>query len=537
MLKRDLVKKVSFLQDASQELVQDLCLEMRAEVATPGDIIVRAGEIGRHVYFIGRGTVEVTTPDGATVLASLSDSDFFGELTLLHRGVRTATVQAISYCDLYVLDDEAFDRTLSRYPEFEEHIRQVAEQRPVLPDTSGVDGPARSAWVLHVLCVAPSPYRRGGLIMRVPTQRLFFVVSLVLLAGPVSSQEAGPTGPNPYDIISGWPTSFAGAGFAWGGNSGVYAESPDRIIVLQRGETRLPDPMPDGFEGFVGSIGINALSGQGRTWQNCIYVVDGDGNILEVWDQWDYLFAGTEGPGPHRIRVSPYDPERRIWVIHETGHQIFVFSNDGKELLMTLGEKNVPGQDETHFGLPQDVAFLPDGRILIADGYENGRVMVMDADAKYLTEFGERGEGLGQFNVVHGIAVGPDGRIFVVDRDNLRVQVFSQTNGGSYHPEFAPVEEWTGFGMPLDIMISGDRVWVTDLRPAKIVQLDLDGNRQYSFNLPTEGPFRYLEMHSFAVDSDGNLYGADNQNARIQKFVPKAGIDRSLLVGPGYARR
>jgi hypothetical protein len=53
VLKRDLVKKVSFLQDASQELVQDLCLEMRAEVATPGDIIVRAGEIGRHVYFIG----------------------------------------------------------------------------------------------------------------------------------------------------------------------------------------------------------------------------------------------------------------------------------------------------------------------------------------------------------------------------------------------------------------------------------------------------------------------------------------------------
>jgi hypothetical protein len=44
-------------------------------------------------------------------------------------------------------------------------------------------------------------------------------------------------------------------------------------------------------------------------------------------------------------------------------------------------------------------------------------------------------------------------------------------------------------------------------------------------------------MHSFAVDSDGNLYGADNQNARIQKFVPKAGIDRSLLVGQGYARR
>lgn len=371
--------------------------------------------------------------------------------------------------------------------------------------------------------------------MRTPTRALPVVASLALLAGPAAAQDPGPTGPIPYDIIDGWPTRFAGEGFAWGGNSGVYAESPNRIIVLQRGETKLPDPVPDGFEGFVGSIGINALSGQGRTWQNCIYEVDGEGNILKVWDQWDYLFAGTDGPGPHRIRVSPYDPERRIWVIHETAHQIFVFSNDGEELLMTLGEKNVPGTDETHFGLPQDVAFLPDGRILIADGYENGRVIVMDADAKYLSEFGERGEGLGQFNVVHGIAVGPNGRIFVVDRDNLRVQVFRETEGAN--PEFEAVEEWTGFGMPLDIMVSGDRVWVTDLRPAKIVQLDLDGNRKYSFNLPTEGPHRYLEMHSFAVDSDGNLYGADNQHARIQKFVPKAGIDRSLLVGQADGRR
>ena len=74
---------------------------------------------------------------------------------------------------------------------------------------------------------------------------------------------------------------------------------------------------------------------------------------IDVWDQWDSLFAGTDGPGPHRIRISPYDPERRVWVVHETGHQIFVFSNDGSELRMTLGEKNVGGSDRTHFGQPQ----------------------------------------------------------------------------------------------------------------------------------------------------------------------------------------
>ena len=83
---------------------------------------------------------------------------------------------------------------------------------------------------------------------------LAFAVSIGLLAGPVSSQDVGPTGPIPYDIVEGWAKPFAGEGFAFGGNSGVYAESPDRIIVLQRGETRLPDPVPAEFNGWPGPL-------------------------------------------------------------------------------------------------------------------------------------------------------------------------------------------------------------------------------------------------------------------------------------------
>lgn len=61
---------------------------------------------------------------------------------------------------------------------------------------------------------------------------------------------------------------------------------------------------------------------------------------------------------------------RRVWVVNETFHHICVFSNDGSKLLKTRGEKTVPGSDPTHFAKPQDVAFLPDGRILIADGLD-----------------------------------------------------------------------------------------------------------------------------------------------------------------------
>ncbi len=363
------------------------------------------------------------------------------------------------------------------------------------------------------------------------------VIATGLLAGPAALQESGATGPSPYQAVEGWLTPFADAGFAFGGNSGVFPESPDRIFVLQRGETRLPDPVPSGFAGFVGSIGINALrAADRRTWQNCIFVVDGDGNVIDVWDQWDHLFEGSDGPGPHRIRISPYDPQRRVWVVHESGHQIFVFSNDGSELLMTLGEKNVAGDDETHLGGPQDVAFLPDGRILVADGLVNSRVLILDADGNYLTEFGESGDGRGQFNTVHGLAVGPDGRIFVADRDNRRVQVFNQTTRAAawYHPNIAPVATWPGFDLPLDIIVNRYDVWVSDLNPAKVVKLDLNGNRQYTWELDREGPGRFLEVHSFAVDSDGNLYGSDNQLGRTQKLVPKSDADPALLIGQPY---
>ena len=90
--------------------------------------------------------------------------------------------------------------------------------------------------------------------MRVMVRCLPLVALIGYLAVPLSSQDIGPTGPIPYDIVDSWAKPFAADGFAFGGNSGVYAESPDRIIVLQRGETRLPDPVPPEFNGWAGPL-------------------------------------------------------------------------------------------------------------------------------------------------------------------------------------------------------------------------------------------------------------------------------------------
>ena len=357
----------------------------------------------------------------------------------------------------------------------------------------------------------------------------------VLFSGPVSAQDAGPIGPSPYNVVEGWHKPFAKQGFAFGGNSGIYAESPDRIFIAQRGETRLPIPIPPEFAGYAGSIGINTLRATAlRTWQNCLYTIDGDGNVIDIWDQWDYLCAGSEGPGPHRLRISPYDPERRVWVVNESFNQIYVFSNDGRELLMTLGERGPSRNDETHFGRPQDVAFLPDGRILVADGLDNHRVIILDSEGNYLSEFGERGSDPGEFNGIHALAVGPDGLIFALDRSGGRVNVF-RTTDDPREVEF--VDTWGGFGLTLDIIANEDSIWITTLGPLRFVKLDFEGNRLYTWNVPRELPNGYLEAHTFTVDSDRNLYAGDNQYGRTQKFVPKPDADPELIIGPPWVAR
>jgi len=237
------------------------------------------------------------------------------------------------------------------------------------------------------------------------------------------------------------------------------------------------------------------------------------------------LFAGSDGPGPHRLRIDPYDPRHPVWVVNETFDQIYVFSNDGSRLLRTLGEKGVSGKDESHFGRPQDVAFLPDGRILVADGLDNHRVVILDHDGHYLSEFGGHGSGPGQFNGVHAVAVGPGGRIFALDRSGGRVNVFRTTEDPK---RVEHVDTWGGFSLPLDLIVDDDAVWVTDLNPLRVVKFDFEGHRLYAWLVPTALPDGYPEVHTFSVDSDGNVYGGDNQYGGTQKFVPKLGVDPAL---------
>jgi hypothetical protein len=321
-------------------------------------------------------------------------------------------------------------------------------------------------------------------------------------------------------LVERWMDPFAQAGFAWGSNPGVFVESLERIFVIQRGEIELPRPLPPEFEDFVGSIDISALRAT-PVFRNCIFIVNSRGQLIETWTQWDHLFEGTNGP--HKIRISPYDPERRVWVVNERRNQIHVFSNDGERLLMELGEAFVEGTDETHFGLPQDVAFLQDGSVLVADGITNSRVVKFDSEGRFVTSWGTRGDGVSQFNGVHAVATDARGLVYVADRNNDRVQVFN-SNGNH-------LDTWTGLSFPNDVFVTADQdIWVADNQPPQMVKFDTNGNRLYSWMLDA-GPQRFGEVHEMAVDAEGSWYGSDNLLGRTQKFVPRPGADPDLLIG------
>lgn len=336
-----------------------------------------------------------------------------------------------------------------------------------------------------------------------------------------------------------WIEPFAESGFTWGGNSGVHVESEDRIFFLQRGETKIPEPTPESYTNFPASMGIpewNVLRGRGRVWQNCIYISNSQGEIIDIWNQWDYLFQGTNGPGPHRIRISPYDVDKKVWVVDETGHIIYVFSNDGKELLLTIGEKNIPGNDRYHLNLPQDVAFLPNGKYIIADGIGNKRMIIRNEDHSYHSEFGEGGSESHQYGSVHSLAFGPDEMLYVVDRINKDMKIYQQiaeVNSLSY-PNYKYIESWSDLGLILDLIVNDDSLWITETNPPRLKQYSFEGNLLQAIELPTSGSNFWIEMHSISVDKSGNLYATDNQAGRPRKLSPAMNIKPERLIKTPY---
>lgn len=387
----------------------------------------------------------------------------------------------------------------------------------------------------------------------------------------VTGQKGGWDLTGPYEVVPDWPKPLSALpgheNWTWGAVQGIFAESPNRVFIVQRSELpKLTRPQPKAFPEMGPSLSFpvgqvpfrNASQGlvssppgagapgavpedpknawQGRMgidarWEHTLVVVNASGDIVEQWTQWDSMLKR-----PHSVYINPYDPDKHVWVVDDHNHAVFKFSNDGKRLVQTIGTVGKSGADETHFNRPTFLAWLPDSTLFVADGYNGNRVVKFDKDGKFLLAWGERGTPPetrpGYFNTVHGLAADPESRrVYVSDRSNRRMQVFDEN--GKF------IDQWP-FANPSNgqfIYIGADRnVWVFDDTTSKVVKYDREGHFLYAWGALGEWPGGLFNMHGASVDQEGNLYTAEVAGGRAQKFRPRAGANPALLVGrPTYA--
>ncbi|MBK7995119.1 MAG: glucose-6-phosphate dehydrogenase [Blastocatellia bacterium] len=124
----DLLKRVALFQNGDMLFLSQVIQALRPKMAEAGEMIINKGEIGREMYLLARGEVDVLD-DSGNVVKVLKDGDFFGEVALLKSTPRMANVRARSSCDLFVLDKADFNRILHDHPQFAENVMKVANER------------------------------------------------------------------------------------------------------------------------------------------------------------------------------------------------------------------------------------------------------------------------------------------------------------------------------------------------------------------------------------------------------------------------
>lgn len=298
-----------------------------------------------------------------------------------------------------------------------------------------------------------------------------------------------------YELVEGWPKiEIKGA------TADVACDSRGRVYVGVR------NPKPDGSPG-------NILGGSGH-----VLVLDRDGNLVDNW--------GDVCSSPHGVWINADDE----LFLSDTGfHTVTKHALNG-ELLLTLGTRGQPGGAGEPFNLPTHAVQAPNGDIFVSDGYGQNRIHRFTAKGEYVLSWGSGdavflqqrfgvgrasgllGTGPGQFNVPHDVYVDRHSRVYVLDRENYRWQVFTMLG------EF--VSMCTSIRHPDKILPDpGGLLHLVGLGGVEIRQPDgaLVGRWGEQGNEP--GQF-VATVHGGWLDRDGSLYAAEaSVNNRLQKFV------------------
>ncbi|MCH7740218.1 MAG: peptidylglycine alpha-amidating monooxygenase [Chloroflexi bacterium] len=249
-----------------------------------------------------------------------------------------------------------------------------------------------------------------------------------------------------------------------------------------------------------------------------VYVFNRGRNPLMVFEQ-SGRFVETWGAGDFQRPHGAYSaPDGDLFLIDDLDHSVKKMTTGG-DLIFVLGTPGTPAEWQAGgtFNRPTDAWISPvSGDLFITDGYGNSRVHRFRPDGTHVLSWGEPGTGPGQFSLPHGIIVTKDGRVVVCDRENFRLQVFTEDG------EFI---QQVHMHRPMAIALGrGDdeAIYVGEAGPPPVQQgvprlgqrvsvLDSEFNKitHFGADLPGEAPDQFLAPHGIAVDSEGSVYVAE----------------------------
>ena len=245
-----------------------------------------------------------------------------------------------------------------------------------------------------------------------------------------------------------------------------------------------------------------------------LIVLDRDGKFLNSWGEGDL-------PDAHGMFI---DADDNLYMPVKNSHVVLKYSPDGN-LLMTMGDWDKPSdtgwtgnvndpakQAAGPFNRPSDIALDASGDLYISDGYGNSRVHKFTSDGKLLFSWGEPGKtGPGEFHVPHGVWGHTDGRVFVADRENNRIQIFDAE--GKY------LDEWGGLARPCDIYIDEDEILYVPELDGFMSILSIEGDIIASWGSPLDAGWGN-GAHAVWMDSHGDLYVNQNvEGHRLVKYI------------------
>ncbi len=354
-------------------------------------------------------------------------------------------------------------------------------------------------------------------------RRIF--VALTLVGWTVGGFVLHAQGEGSYRLVPNWPTLPAGMYFGL-----KDAPPPPAERAALQAARRAQGAGAPGAGGPPSSQ--PGISGLAINQQDHVYAFNRGPKPVMVFDRDGKMILSGADQDLNGKKLNPsyqhsgaVDWEGNVYIIERDSHRIVKLSPKLDKFLLQIGTTDVKGNDETHLDLPSGMAVLRDGTIAVTDGYGNNRLALFSKDGKFIKQVAkgrggpeDKGTGPSEWHLPHKLALDASDNLYVVDRENHRVQVFDK------NLKFLRELSNPGWN-PWDIGISRQGndgfAYIADHAEERMHKIQLaDGKILATWGKQGLGPGEFDWVHAVVVDSKGAVYAADTYGQRLQKFVP-----------------